>query len=70
METNKIGIIGLGYVGLPLAVEFSNKYETIGFDIYNQRVDELNDCIDRTLEIEGSDLNHAINKNDLIPSQK
>lgn len=65
METNKIGIIGLGYVGLPLAVEFSNKYETIGFDIYNQRVDELNDCIDRTLEIEGSDLNHAINKNDL-----
>ena len=38
----KIGIIGLGYVGLPLAVEFSNKYKTIGYDINKKRINELN----------------------------
>ena len=47
-ENNKIAIIGLGYVGLPLAVEFGKKYETTGFDINETRIDELNDGIDIT----------------------
>ena len=47
----KIAIIGLGYVGLPLAVEFGKKYQTVGFDINNSRVDELNSGHDSTLEV-------------------
>jgi len=50
-ENIKIGIIGLGYVGLPLAVEFAKKYPVIGFDINETRVHELNQGIDRTLEV-------------------
>lgn len=46
----KIGIIGLGYVGLPLAVEFGKKHQTIGFDINEKRVAELNSGVDKTLE--------------------
>lgn len=48
----KIAVIGLGYVGLPLAVEFSKQYETIGFDIAQWRIDELTLGQDRTLEVE------------------
>ncbi|MCE7055289.1 nucleotide sugar dehydrogenase [Algoriphagus sp. AGSA1] len=48
----KIAIIGLGYVGLPLAVEFAKKYRTVGFDIDTKRVGELTDGIDNTLEVE------------------
>lgn len=47
---NKIAIIGLGYVGLPLAVEFGKQFPTIGFDIHQTRVDELKTGYDRTLE--------------------
>lgn len=47
----KICIIGLGYVGLPLAHAFSAKYSVIGFDISSWRIDELNDGFDRTLEL-------------------
>jgi len=47
----KIAIIGLGYVGLPLAHAFSERYEVIGFDIAQWRIDELNTGIDRTLEL-------------------
>jgi UDP-N-acetyl-D-galactosamine dehydrogenase len=47
----RIAIIGLGYVGLPLAVEFSKKYKTVGFDIDETRVSQLQSGIDRTLEI-------------------
>jgi UDP-N-acetyl-D-galactosamine dehydrogenase len=47
----KIAVIGLGYVGLPLAVEFAKKYITKGFDINNDRIIELNNCIDKTLEL-------------------
>ena len=61
----KIAIIGLGYVGLPLAVEFGNKYKTIGFDINTKRVEELNSGLDNTLEIESSYLNKAL-KNGLF----
>ena len=49
---DKIAIIGLGYVGLPLAVEFGKKFKTIGFDINQSRVDELNAGMDSTLEVE------------------
>lgn len=41
IDNIKIGIIGLGYVGLPLAVEFGKKYNTVGFDIKQNRIDEL-----------------------------
>ena len=47
----KVAIIGLGYVGLPLAVEFSKKFETIGFDINSKRINELKNAIDITNEI-------------------
>jgi len=48
---DKIAIIGLGYVGLPLAHAFAEKYEVIGFDINQSRIDELNAGYDRTLEL-------------------
>ena len=46
---NKIAVIGLGYVGLPLAHAFSEKYEVVGFDIAKWRVDELNNGVDAQL---------------------
>lgn len=48
---NRICVIGLGYVGLPLAHAFSEKYEVVGFDINKPRIDELNSGFDRTLEL-------------------
>ncbi len=51
MEQNKIAIIGLGYVGLPLAVAFAEKYAVIGFDINQGRVNQLMDGHDFTLEV-------------------
>jgi UDP-N-acetyl-D-galactosamine dehydrogenase len=56
----KIAIIGLGYVGLPLAVAFAEKYKVIGFDINSHRVSELNSGNDETLEIENELLNHVL----------
>lgn len=56
----KICIIGLGYVGLPLAHAFSSKYKVIGFDIARWRVDELNQGIDRTLELSKEQLQEAL----------
>jgi UDP-N-acetyl-D-galactosamine dehydrogenase len=50
MDNKFIGVIGLGYVGLPLAVEFGKKYKTIGYDINKKRVNDLNNGIDITLE--------------------
>ncbi len=52
----KIGVIGLGYVGLPLAVEFSKKYYTVGFDIDAQRIAEIRKGFDRTMEIGNKEL--------------
>lgn len=52
MSKHKIAVIGLGYVGLPLAVEFAQKHPTIGFDISQSRIEELNSGYDRTHEIE------------------
>ena len=50
LENRIIAVIGLGYVGLPLAIEYGKKYRVIGFDIYQARVDELNRGEDHTLE--------------------
>jgi len=57
-----ISIIGLGYVGLPLAVTFSEKYKVIGFDINNERIKELKEGYDRTLEVSEEELKEAINR--------
>ena len=56
----KIAIIGLGYVGLPLAVAFAYKYKVVGFDINLQRIDELKKFNDRTLEISDEQLQNVI----------
>jgi UDP-N-acetyl-D-glucosamine/UDP-N-acetyl-D-galactosamine dehydrogenase len=56
-QNSKIGIIGLGYVGLPLAVEFGKLRKTIGFDINGQRISELRDGVDKTLEVTPEELN-------------
>lgn len=56
LQNVKIGIIGLGYVGLPLAVEFGKKYPTLGFDINPIRIGELNQGIDHTLEVPPEEL--------------
>lgn len=55
----KVGVIGLGYVGLPLAVEFGKILDTIGFDINQTRIDELKKGIERTLEVDASELKSA-----------
>jgi UDP-N-acetyl-D-galactosamine dehydrogenase len=61
LENAKIAIIGLGYVGLPLAVEFGKKRETLGFEINPLRVDELQNGEDSTLECSPDELKEAIN---------
>jgi UDP-N-acetyl-D-galactosamine dehydrogenase len=55
----KIGIIGLGYVGLPLAVEFGKVIDVVGFDINRSRIEELEKGFDRTLEVDASGLKAA-----------
>ncbi len=57
----KIAVIGLGYVGLPLAVEFGRKYQTVGFDMKKKRIAELNEGKDSTLEVEDTELLEAKN---------
>src|SRR6186713_2233369 len=52
----EIGIIGLGYVGLPLAVEFGKVLEVVGFDINKERIAELKQLHDRTREVEPAEL--------------
>lgn len=72
MEKNhRIAIIGLGYVGLPLAVEFAKLYKTIGFDINDKRIKELRDGNDKTLEIENKSLKEVllIDKNSINNSK-
>ena len=53
---HRIGVIGLGYVGLPLAVEFGKKYSTVGFDINEKRISELKAFSDKTLEVTSDEL--------------
>ncbi|MBD3830547.1 MAG: nucleotide sugar dehydrogenase, partial [Arcobacter sp.] len=56
----KICVIGLGYVGLPLAHAFSSKYQVVGFDINTKRIEELNNGFDRTEELNETQVNEAI----------
>ncbi|GAB3508473.1 nucleotide sugar dehydrogenase [Emticicia fontis] len=56
----QITVIGLGYVGLPLAIEFGKKYSTVGFDINQQRMDELKKGHDRTREVEKSQFAESV----------
>ena len=62
-KDTKIAIIGLGYVGLPLAVEFAKKYEVVGFDVNAERVEELRKGIDKTLEITNKQLSAVLLEN-------
>jgi UDP-N-acetyl-D-galactosamine dehydrogenase len=56
LESARIGVIGLGYVGLPLAVEFGKRYDTVGFDINTARIDALRCGHDHTLEVDVAEL--------------
>ncbi len=73
LDNLNIGIIGLGYVGLPLAVEFGKQFTTVGFDINSPRIKELKAGIDNTLEVEAELLRSATklsftdNLNDIKP---
>ncbi len=64
MRKYKIAIIGLGYVGLPLALEFAKKYSVLGFDINQDRIDELSNGEDRTKEADIEALRKLLQKND------
>ena len=72
LEKINIAIIGQGYVGLPLAIEFGKKYPTIGFDINQSRVDDLKKGIDNTNEASqeqlksANHLNFSSDLNDII----
>ena len=59
MNKYKIGVVGLGYVGLPLSIEFGKKFDTIGFDINKKRISELSHGVDSTLEVDKSEINSA-----------
>ena len=59
-ESTKIAIVGLGYVGLPLAVAFGRRFKTLGFDIDAQRISELEAGIDRTGEVTSDELDSAV----------
>ena len=59
LSTKKIALVGLGYVGLPLAVEFGKKRIVIGFDVNQKRINELKEGIDSTLETTDQDLKDA-----------
>ena len=61
MITNKISIVGLGYVGLPLAIEFSKHYNVIGYDIDESRIKELSQNFDRTKEVTKNELKKVKN---------
>lgn len=60
MDNIKIGIIGLGYVGLPLAIAFAEKYAVVGFDVNVQRIADLKKAFDHTLESSKEELNGAL----------
>lgn len=68
LSNKKIAVIGLGYVGLPLAVAFSKKYTVLGFDINTKRVKELNNGIDNTLEISLNELKTVLVSRDKTTS--
>ncbi|MEY8848338.1 nucleotide sugar dehydrogenase [Psychroserpens sp. XS_ASV72] len=61
--SHKIAVLGLGYVGLPLAVEFAKKYFVVGFDINEKRIKELKSGVDHTLEVENENLQSVLTTN-------
>ena len=63
MKKDKIAIIGLGYVGLPLARLFATKYSAVGFDINTDRISELMSGFDSTLEVDDQTLQSVLVKN-------
>ncbi len=63
MRNKKIAVIGLGYVGLPVAVLFASKYEVIGYDVNPKRTDSINNYKDETLEIKSNKLKNVLNNN-------
>ena len=69
-QNYKIAIVGLGYVGLPLLIEFSKKYKSIGYDINKTRVHELNAGIDITNEVSQETLLDSLNQDLLITNDK
>lgn len=70
IKRNKIAVIGLGYVGLPLAVEFGKKYQTIGFDVNRLRVKEIKEGNDQTLEVTSEQLNSVLAQTPKILHQR
>ena len=62
-KEKKIAVIGLGYVGLPLALEFAKYFSVVGFDINQKRVDLMNQGIDPSNELDGS----AFQNKDILP---
>ncbi len=60
LSQKKIAVIGLGYVGLPLAIEFGKKYKVLGFDINNDQIEELKSGKDRTNEADLEGLQFAM----------
>jgi len=69
MSSISIAIIGLGYVGLPLAVEFAKKYSVTGFDIKHDRVNQLRQGIDNTLEVTAPELLSLLRDSNPAPLQ-
>ena len=61
MKNKKIAIIGLGYVGLPLAMEFGKSREVVGYDIDTERIEELQNNNDATLEVASKELKNLKN---------
>ena len=68
-KTHKIGVIGLGYVGLPLSLAFSKKYKVVGFDIKEERINQLNLFDDITNEIDTEELRDKLDKNLVVTSK-
>jgi UDP-N-acetyl-D-galactosamine dehydrogenase len=62
MNSSRIAVIGLGYVGLPLALELSKKYTVLGYDINTNRIDELNKAEDHTRESDTGSLFEALQR--------
>ena len=69
MTNHKIAVIGLGYVGLPLAIEFAKKYPVIGFDINHSRIKELSEGYDRTQEADPVELQKLLLSKKIINAQ-
>jgi UDP-N-acetyl-D-galactosamine dehydrogenase len=70
MKTKKIAVIGLGYVGLPLAVAFAGRCAVVGYDIDTKRVDELNNYHDSTREVSGEELENVLSSKQLVLSDQ